>query len=138
MHSLLSRQAFEHEADHGQAHEGDSGACITFELPRQPSTMTDPCEPSLHDSALGQDDKAMHVGAFDDLDLPAPCVNAPWLRSLRLNILHRYICARRKESGNGSASAGHWLRACLVCLREELRRSAEDRACRRGCGACVP
>jgi hypothetical protein len=26
MHSLLSRQAFEHEADHGGSHEGDRGA----------------------------------------------------------------------------------------------------------------
>ena len=73
MHSLLSRQAFEHEADHGEAHEGDSGACITFELPRQPSIAADPRECPLHDPALGQDDKAMGVGALHDLDLPAPC-----------------------------------------------------------------
>ncbi len=72
MHSLLSRQAFEHEVDHGEAHEGDSGACITFKLPRQPSIAADPRECPLHDPALGQDDKAMGVGALHDLAFQHP------------------------------------------------------------------
>ncbi len=69
----MSLQAFEHEADNGEAHEGESGARITFKLPRDSSIGADPCERSLHNPALGHYDKTMGVGALNDLDLPASC-----------------------------------------------------------------
>jgi hypothetical protein len=63
-------QASEHDADHGEAYEGGGGSCIAFEVAREASIVTDPCEGSLDDPAFGQDDEAMQLVALDDLQPP--------------------------------------------------------------------
>jgi len=64
-------QAFEHDADHGEANEGSDGCRVAFEVARETAVSADPGECPLDDPSLRQDDETMKVGAFDNLDLPA-------------------------------------------------------------------
>lgn len=63
-------QALEHDADHGETYERRGGSRIAFEVAREASIMTDPCESSLDDPPFGQDNEAMQLVALDDLQLP--------------------------------------------------------------------
>ena len=63
-------QAPEHDADHGEADEGGNGSRVALEVARKAAVVTDPCEGSLDDPTLGQDDEAMQLVALDDLQLP--------------------------------------------------------------------
>jgi hypothetical protein len=67
-------QASEHEADHGEAHEGGDGSGIAFEITRQAAIATDPGQGSFDDPAFWQDDEVMRVGTLDDLEHPAACI----------------------------------------------------------------
>jgi len=61
----------EHDADHGEADEGDGGARIALEIPGETTTATDPGEGAFHDPALGQDLEAFgSIGSHHDLQLP--------------------------------------------------------------------
>jgi hypothetical protein len=63
-------QAFEHDADHGEANEGCSGSCVALEVSREAAVVADPGERALDNPSLGQDDEAMRLVSFDDLQLP--------------------------------------------------------------------
>jgi hypothetical protein len=63
-------QSFEHDADHGEANEGGSGSCIALEVSCEAAVVADPGERALDNPALGQDDEAMRLVSFDDLQLP--------------------------------------------------------------------
>ena len=61
----------EHDADHGEADEGDGGSSIALEVSGETTTATDPGEGALHDPALGQDLEAFcSIGSLYDLELP--------------------------------------------------------------------
>jgi hypothetical protein len=64
-------QSFEHDADHCEAHESGDGSGVAFEVARQPAISADPREGPFNDPAFWQDDEAMCVAAFDDLQSPA-------------------------------------------------------------------
>ena len=64
-------QAFEHEADHGEADEGGDRSGVAFEIAGQAPIAADPGEGPLDDPSLWQNDETMEIGALDDLDLPA-------------------------------------------------------------------
>src|SRR5216684_839051 len=64
-------QAPEHEADHGEAHEGGDGSGIAFEITCQAAIATDPGQGSFDNPAFWQDDEVMRVGTLDDLEHPA-------------------------------------------------------------------
>ncbi len=51
-------QAAQHDADHGEAEEGD-GSRVTLEVAGQAAVATDSGKGALDDPALGQDDEAM-------------------------------------------------------------------------------
>ena len=57
---------------------------MALEVFGETPTTTDPGESALDDPALGQNDKAMQLGAFDDLEFPsaALCNRAGGLRRL--------------------------------------------------------
>jgi hypothetical protein len=63
-------QSFEHDADHGQTNEGGGGSRVALEVAREATVAADPAERALDNPALGQDDEAMRLVAFDDLQLP--------------------------------------------------------------------
>lgn len=65
-----SGQASEHDADHRKADERRGGSGIALEVAGESSVVADPGERSLDDPALGQDDEAVQLVAFDDLDFP--------------------------------------------------------------------
>ena len=65
-------QAPEHDADHGEAHEGSDGAGVALEVARQAAVAADPRERAFHDPAFGEDLEVMEIRALDDLELPAP------------------------------------------------------------------
>jgi hypothetical protein len=65
-------QAPEHDADHGEAHEGGDGAGVALEVARQAAVAADPRERALHDPTFGEHLEVMEIGALDDLELPAP------------------------------------------------------------------
>ena len=64
-------QSFEHDADHCETHESGDGCCVTFKVASEPAIAADPGEGSFDDPSLWQDDEAMCVAAFDDLQGPA-------------------------------------------------------------------
>jgi len=62
----------EHDADHGEADEGNGGASIALEVFGETTTAADPGESAFHDPAFGQDLKAFcSVGSHHDLQLPS-------------------------------------------------------------------
>lgn len=63
-------QAPQHDADHGEADEGGDGSGVALEVAREAAVAADPGEGAFDDPAFGQDDEAMQLGAFDDLELP--------------------------------------------------------------------
>ena len=63
-------QAPQHDADHGEANEGGGGARVSLEVARQASIAADPCQRSLDDPTLGQDDELVQFVALDDFDDP--------------------------------------------------------------------
>ena len=63
-------QSFEHDADHGDTNEGGVGSRAALEVVREATVAADPAECALDNPALGQDDEAMRLVAFDDLQLP--------------------------------------------------------------------
>ena len=65
-----SCQSPEHDADHGKADESSDGSGITLEVARQTAVAADPGEGTFNDPSLRQNDKAMRVTAFDDLQGP--------------------------------------------------------------------
>ena len=61
----------EHDADHGEADEGDGGSCIALEVPGEATATADPGEDAFHDPAFGQDLEALcGIGPFYDLQFP--------------------------------------------------------------------
>lgn len=68
----------EHDADHGETDEGNDGAGVAFEVASEPAVASDPCEGSLDDPSLGQDDEVVCLGALDDFDLPGADVGDAW------------------------------------------------------------
>lgn len=67
---VCSGQAAQHDADHCEAEEGRDGSGVALEVPGQAAVAADPGKSALDDPALGQDDEAMGIAAFDDLQLP--------------------------------------------------------------------
>ena len=65
-----SGQASEHDADHGEANEGDDGAGVSLEVTGESAVAADPGEGALDDPSLGQDDEFVQLGALDDFELP--------------------------------------------------------------------
>jgi len=65
-----SGQASEHDADHGESDPGGDGSAIAFEVAGEMTVAADPGEAAFDDPAFGQDDEAVGVAAFDDLDRP--------------------------------------------------------------------
>lgn len=61
-----------HDADYGQSDKGRCFAGVTFEVFAEAAVSTDPGEGPFDDPALGQDDEAVPIGAFDDFQLPRP------------------------------------------------------------------
>ena len=64
-------QASEHDADHGEADEGCGGSCVALEVARKTPVVADPCQGPLDDPAFGENDEAMELVAFDDLEFPS-------------------------------------------------------------------
>lgn len=67
-------QSVEHDADHRERHESGDGCGVTFKVASEPSITADPGEGSFNDPSLWQDNEAMSVSAFDDLQGPAASV----------------------------------------------------------------
>jgi len=63
-------QAFEHEADHGEADEGDDRSRVALEIAGEATVSTDPGESAFDDPALGQNEESVRVGSRDDRELP--------------------------------------------------------------------
>lgn len=63
-------QALEHDADHGETHEGGGGPCVALKVAREATVVADPGERPFDNPALGQNDEAMRLVSFDDLQLP--------------------------------------------------------------------
>ena len=63
-------QSFEHDADHGETNEGGGGSRVALEVAPEATVAADPAERALDNPALGQDDEAMQLAAFNDLQLP--------------------------------------------------------------------
>src|SRR5208282_682972 len=62
----------EHEADRGEAQEGESLAVEVLPIFGEPAAAIEPCDGALDDPALGQDRKSFDViGAFDDFGFDA-------------------------------------------------------------------
>lgn len=70
----ICRKSPEHDADHGEADEGGDGSGVAFEVARQTAVAADPGECALDNPSLGQNDEAVRVAAFDDLQCPATCI----------------------------------------------------------------
>jgi|SRR5450631_4418373 len=64
-------QAFEHDADHGETDEGCDRSRVALEIAGEAPVSADPGERPLDDPSFWQDDEAVEIGAFNDLDLPA-------------------------------------------------------------------
>jgi hypothetical protein len=67
---MVCRDPPEHDAGHGEAGEGDSFASMTFEVLGEATAVADPGEGPFDDPALGQDHKAVQIGALDDAQSP--------------------------------------------------------------------
>jgi hypothetical protein len=52
--------------------ESDNGGGMALAVASKPAVAREPGEGSLEDPALGQEDEAVCLGEFDDLDLPWP------------------------------------------------------------------
>ena len=63
-------QAAQHDADHGEAEEGGDGSSVALEVAGEAAIAADPGKGAFDDPALGQDDEAMGIAAFDDLQGP--------------------------------------------------------------------
>jgi hypothetical protein len=57
-------QASQHNSDHGEADEGGGGACVSLEAARQAAIAADPCQRSLNDPPLRQDDESVQFVAL--------------------------------------------------------------------------
>ena len=66
-------QAFEHDADHGEAHECGDGCGVAFEIAGQAAIAADPGEAALDDPSLRQDDETVEIAAPNDLHCPTSC-----------------------------------------------------------------
>ena len=77
-------QSSEHQTDHGEANEGGDGSGVAFEVAGQSAVTTDPCEGSFHDPSFWQNDEAMEIRSFDDIDFPTSraCNDLRHFRSL--------------------------------------------------------
>jgi hypothetical protein len=64
-------QASEHDTDHGEADEGDDGACVSLEVASESAIASDPGEGAFDDPSFWQNDEGMQFGALDDFELPA-------------------------------------------------------------------
>lgn len=69
-------QAPQHDADHGEAHEGGGGARVSLEVACQAAIVADPCQRPLDDPSLGKDDEFVQLIALDDFDDPTPCAGS--------------------------------------------------------------
>jgi hypothetical protein len=67
---MVCRDPPEHDADHGEADEGGSFASVTFEVLGETTAVANLGEGSFDDPALGQDNKAVEIGALDDVQPP--------------------------------------------------------------------
>jgi hypothetical protein len=65
-----SGEAPQHELDHGEVDERLGGRGEIFEVAGEPAISADPSEGTLDDPALGLNNEAGAIGAFDDLDAP--------------------------------------------------------------------
>jgi hypothetical protein len=74
----------EHDADHGEANEGDGFSCVTFVVATKTPVAADPRQGAFNDPALWQHDEAMQVRPLDDIDRPRTraCHDGAHLRSL--------------------------------------------------------
>ena len=63
-------RAAQHDADHGEAHEGSDGSGAALEVASEASVAADPGEGPFDDPSPGQDDEAMQIGSLDDLQFP--------------------------------------------------------------------
>lgn len=64
-------QPSEHDADHGEADEGDDGSGVALEITRQPAAAADPGEGSFDDPAFRHDlETGGAVAPLDHLDPP--------------------------------------------------------------------
>jgi hypothetical protein len=61
----------EHDADHCEANEGGGGSSVALKIASQAAIMADPGEGTLNDPALGENDEAVQLAAFDNLQLPS-------------------------------------------------------------------
>src|SRR5258707_635466 len=75
-------QASEHDADHGEADEGNDGGGVSLEVASEPAIASDPGKGALDDPSLGQDDELVGFTPFDDFKLPSPGIGNdlcdPW------------------------------------------------------------
>ena len=94
-------QASEHEPDHGEADEGGDAASVAFEVARQASIATDPCQSSFDDPAFGQDDEVVSFSALNDLEHPAARVSGRLcgLRSLISGVGEDALDEREETTG---------------------------------------
>jgi len=74
---------------------------VTLEVFGETATAADPGECALDDPALGQDDEAMQLAAFDDLEFPSagPCNRAGGLRRVISCVCKNTLDEREEAAG---------------------------------------
>src|SRR5271165_2924330 len=109
--ALLSQ----HEADGGEAQEGERLAVEAFPILGQSSAAAEPGQAAFDDPALGQDDEAFDlIRSFDDFDVEAR-QNA-FHRALELRPLVAGVGIELDQEREGAEQARHHERAAVAIL----------------------
>src|SRR5271165_3698979 len=109
--ALLSQ----HEANGGEAQEGERLAVEAFPILGQSAAAAEPGQSAFNDPALGQDDEAFDlIRSFDDLDIEA--LQNAFHRALELRPLVACVSIELDQEREGAKQARHDERAAVAVL----------------------